>query len=519
MDTTTLNPPAATALLTWDGLLLAHTRALAKAEKLRRAHNSAEVAKLAVKEPIIPPPDVLIARDHRPISFTINGKTHTAEAEDLLLSTAAEIKAEGGDQLLVSRRLAALATWVEAQSDARTASGLRELTLAEKAADQLWQDALTQRDEALHAVLRYPTSDPAKIAAKRALVEVDRRPDPSWCAVELDMIIEAMVTAGPPAPLGPAPDADKVAAWITARSAYEAVHAAYEATLDTIPHPECIGAPEELLTENLFYSKVGRWCNIDHFNADPLLSPDDRERLRPAVVAFLQLADTRKDSGPDEERDAREALSEAAYNALCDAERHLLYTPAPDADALLYKLRLIEREGEDDKFGFADIGRVAAKYASWPTHSPELVIYRDCLLMAGQDDPALHLETWSPAKWIEAYEAAGGLVTGRRDELIVALPALLNATAQSLLDELHAAPWKLRAIQIAGEERRGYGGDPYFDASGRYGLADRRGSRSGKTPPPPTIARAYRVTFVTKDGAPHPVIRYVDNSRALSVAA
>ena len=113
-------------------------------------------------------------------------------------------------------------------------------------------------------------------------------------------------------------------------------------------------------------------------------------------------------------RDAVDDQDDPLYAALCNAERALIETPAPDMAALAYKQVLLARELDDEKRGFddpiyyavaRDIGLVAL---AWPAH-----IYADVRRLAGQ--PVPDFEPFRPRLWSNRFKEAGGQITLNED--------------------------------------------------------------------------------------------------------
>lgn len=106
-------------------------------------------------------------------------------------------------------------------------------------------------------------------------------------------------------------------------------------------------------------------------------------------------------------RDAADLLYDEQYDALCDVERTLIETPAPDLEAVALKQAMLARELDDDKRGYDDpiyfaVARdMSFVSQSWPAH-----IFTDLQRLAGRPIP--DFEPFQPRLWLNRLKETGG---------------------------------------------------------------------------------------------------------------
>ena len=139
--------------------------------------------------------------------------------------------------------------------------------------------------------------------------------------------------------------------------------------------------------------------------------------------------------------------NDGVYDRLCDAERALIETPAPDLAAVIFKQRQFGLETDDQKGGYADPAYAAARRdASFVVDAWPVWIHEDVLRLAGVPDPLLTTDHFKPRLWKNRFEAAGGKVsvTPLQYDLKIEMPPKPTEAA-ALLAEL-AAPGATEAL-------------------------------------------------------------------------
>lgn len=145
---------------------------------------------------------------------------------------------------------------------------------------------------------------------------------------------------------------------------------------------------------------------------------------------------------------------DAAYDKVCDHERALIETPAPDLEAVLLKQKLFGYEKDDGKRGYDD----PAYYAAMRDHSYivdawPVFIFEDCLRLCGLQRPEMVSPPFKPRQWKNAFEAAGGRVDFRRSSRTLNLsPPTFDGPVPALMHEIGADPANVEALRIYLEE-------------------------------------------------------------------
>ncbi|HWW12414.1 MAG TPA: hypothetical protein VN018_07850 [Brevundimonas sp.] len=112
--------------------------------------------------------------------------------------------------------------------------------------------------------------------------------------------------------------------------------------------------------------------------------------------------------------DAVDDEDDAVLDALCDAERALIETPAPDLAAVALKTAMLARELDDERRGFDDpVHFAVARDISFVAMAWAAHIYSDIYRLSGQPIPAFI--DFEPRKWKRAFEAAGGSIIFAED--------------------------------------------------------------------------------------------------------
>lgn len=301
------------------------------------------------------------------------------------------------------------------------------------------------------------------------------------------------------------------AAWDAAMARHRKAKADHDASgAENAQHTQSVYEqwPVEIRVPSLHYGVHVRWHRGEIVHQDLLLTAEEKERFAPIADAWEARRDellAANDPDPKGER------SDATYDAYIDAMYDLFQAPAPDLQAVVYKLALEAKESDDARFGYDDLGRVAFLLDSAWDERNRVLTHLDILRLAGVDHPMLHMGDFSPRAWVRAYEELGGRVSCPEPDEVWIIPSgerhpnMRDRRARLALEaELEATPWKYRAVFLHAEERRNSGGDPIFDSAGRFGDDDRRGSHKGVPVKPITAAMVVR--FVTKDGQPAPVV-------------
>lgn len=145
---------------------------------------------------------------------------------------------------------------------------------------------------------------------------------------------------------------------------------------------------------------------------------------------------------------------DAAYDKVCDDERALIETPAPDLEAVILKQQMFGCEKDDDKRGYDDPAYYAAmrdhRYIvdAWP-----IFIFEDCLRLCGLVRPEMVIPPFRPRQWKVAFEAAGGRVDFHRETRTLDLsPPTFDGPIPALMAEIGADPANVEALRIYLEE-------------------------------------------------------------------
>lgn len=292
-------------------------------------------------------------------------------------------------------------------------------------------------------------------------------------------------------------------AWNAALAKYEVAVAAREplaAQSEAAFAAAMAKAPPELVAPSIHSGVHNRWNSLAALDRDPTIPLHEKQRLRPAVEAWLTEFKATAFSTPEED-----AKDEAAYDVISDAERELLATPAPDVAALALQSTIFFRETDDDKLGADDLGRVAFMRTGYYDQRFQVVMHEGILRLAGVDHPMLRMERFDPRAWITEFEAAGGKVSCFDSKLLF----VPGAETGPMLDALLACDWKVRAVYLRAEHRMDEGGDPIVDAYGESGHLDsrRRGTAFFGHVEEGTLVMFGR----NPDGTPKPHVRRFDN--------
>lgn len=269
-------------------------------------------------------------------------------------------------------------------------------------------------------------------------------------------------------------------------------------------------APIELQARRLFQDFSSRWISENALDDDPLITPAERQRLRPIVSSWSEERSRlleKKFSGVDNE------VWEKLHDDVDEASTVLLETVPPDLAALVEQQRIAAERvsGSDTDWhgGFADLGWVSFKEASYWTDRPATMLHRHLLRLAGVDHPMLHMEPFSPRDWIRAYEEAGGLVSHTLRGLVLTIPDD-DVLTETLRAQLAGTPWRYWAVNLTASARREEGGDPICDNVMGWGPKDRRG---GIAPfkGPVLFADVVEFSPPADVGSPQPHVFRIDN--------
>jgi hypothetical protein len=397
--------------------------------------------------------------------------------------------------------------------------------------DEVWQQSINDRDELIDAMLSIPTATPhqaiRKLEVAASALEL-RSLDDLKSATEEDVVrlfhsaVRDLRRFNRDGLTFAAPTGAEFQ-WNARLVAYEQMQAAYDATLNRPCHTRrrWLELPDEFASRNIHHGRFERWKSLEDLRADILLSDAEKAQLEPVVakvIAETAAAEKAMDAAARQIENDDDEAQQVLYDRLSAAERELLDTPAPHVEALVYKQRIIAREADDDKMGFADVGAFSAHLAGYYVDYGRALVYQDSLRLAGMDDPVLHLTPFSPNSWWSAFEGLGGVVTHYRPwEMAILLPeGDRDGRAAAMLAELEAAPWKYRALFLGAEGRRSYGGDPLYDSQWK-----RRVPRPGiRTEVKARYYRnALRVTFITRHGVPTPVVEPIHHDKPVKFNA
>ncbi len=349
----------------------------------------------------------------------------------------------------------------------------------------------------------FDPSDPTDVQQAR------KRPDEFPLALEFLALNDDLVRALPI----PTPDR---AAWDTAYARWTAACARrLAAQIDDAARTEAINrqAPVEIRGRSRHQDHSARWLTEEYVNGDILLTTTEKARLRPIVRdwhdARCRLLD-----------DSNASFDDEAWNAIHDeadaAEIALMSAQPPGLAELVILQRIgacrISEQDDDTTGGFDDLGWVAFTDEGFWTVNHVCETHRHTLRLAGIDHPILHMERFSPRKWIAAYEAAGQSVSIAHRCMILTVPAEEADTDPTavLRAELAATAWKYWAVQLSANQRQDGGGDPFYDAAGYSGPMDGRG-HGGRPAITVMLADLIQFSAAPDGGSPIPHVTRVDN--------
>lgn len=196
--------------------------------------------------------------------------------------------------------------------------------------------------------------------------------------------------------------------------------------------------------------------------------------IRPALIAHKQAqADAEVKHNVKALTEAHTQLAEEAR----EARARLMSAPAPDMDALAYKLRVAMTMFDDvfDPYHAGDTKDVLESPSEFAEGSAMLAIYFDTLLLNGRADEVSKVigaakayvrspmeepergpmeptpdhrddDGFSAREWINAFLAAGGVFAYPEQDLAFVAPTPQTSAVRSLLDELRADPSKKEAV-------------------------------------------------------------------------
>jgi len=212
-------------------------------------------------------------------------------------------------------------------------------------------------------------------------------------------------------------------AWQEARARYEGASAAYDEYWDKARD----SAPDWLKETNS--------RGVVMLRAETLASFDSL----PASIVRTRRSDFiawRVHAAPLlERRDAEAKRCDVTYDALCDAERALIMTPAPHLEAVAFKAWLLGIESDDDKKGYDDPAFLSARLdmsyikESWPAW-----IYLDCARLAERPEPARAAPGFSPRKWVSKFP--GKVKAGLDGEVVIPTMPPVTDEITDLMSEL-----------------------------------------------------------------------------------
>jgi hypothetical protein len=212
--------------------------------------------------------------------------------------------------------------------------------------------------------------------------------------------------------------ADAVAAYEAARAAYDAHKAAGDALYDELvtlaPDWLKVALPRGRTVLHAEGIKRFDIITTDRTGGPPQ-HPELLER-RPEFLAWLEKHAEKIAAHLSHDED--DEPSNTLLDAQNDAELALMWTPAPDLDAVVYKQRLYGEmlDGTLDGKGFEDpIFSAAIRDTRNPEKAWPVLIYDDCQRLAGYTDirPAFR-----PRTWLKEFKAAGGTVERPGDTVL-----------------------------------------------------------------------------------------------------
>jgi hypothetical protein len=244
--------------------------------------------------------------------------------------------------------------------------------------------------------------------------------------------------------------------WEAALAAFrsaEADYAAHQRRSDQA-WADVYGNIPDCLREDGCSDRQPAWISLRAFDEDRRVSPRLRDDLRRTLEAWLAGYEARREAA---DLDQLEAEGDRLYEAWDAAYDALVATPAPDAHALMGKVKIQSVRIDDDRKGFDDPALVSQQLHSYLPKRALVQVFMDLRRMAGETTP-LEGADFNPRAWIKAYEAAGGGVQQAADYTGLLLGRAFacrdKVRCRELEDELYATPWKARAVLLEVAEDR-----------------------------------------------------------------
>lgn len=368
--------------------------------------------------------------------------TKTAQAERALASAEA---LPAGLEALAAELIEAEAGWLANADRTDEVKAEREGRSVTDDDVAIWQAASDRHWAAVDALTRYRPTSAAEFLAKARLLtnngDTRLRTEEQFADLYLKdaeavarLALDA-VTALPALQLG----------WDQARAAYDAARSGYEAAAsrwDEVNAGLISRAPNwnvEPLPHNgkpsLRYHSLK---NFDFTRHPCDLASERRNQMVTWTVAEAEALT---------EFDALGEEIDRTYGALCDVERALIETPAPDLAAVVFKQQLFGKETDDDKGGYEHRPHyMAVRDASYVVTAWPVFLHEDCLRLAGMPQPHQGM-LFAPRRWKNAFEAIGGKVSlGKAGKLSLNIEAV-SEDASDLLAEI-GLPEHREALQI-----------------------------------------------------------------------
>lgn len=314
-----------------------------------------------------------------------------------------------------------------------------------------WNAASDRHWAAVDALVAYVPRTPAELLRKAKLLtnKGDTRLRTEEHLAEVYLRDAEAMTAAASGRLSAPSDTRK--AWTQARSrfdqssdAYEALGQRYERIADGITER----APDwNRMVQFATGKLITRSTNLRQFRAD----------TRPGAAAVSDAAFLKWQAAEEEALAELQAVGEqidAAYEKVCDDQRALIETPAPDLEAVILKQKMLGYEKDDGKRGYDD----PAYYAAMRDHSYivdawPVFIFEDCLRLCGLQRPEMVSPPFQPRQWKNAFEAAGGRVDFQRASRTLDLsPPAFDGPIPALMAEIGADPANAEALRIYLEE-------------------------------------------------------------------
>lgn len=324
----------------------------------------------------------------------------------------------------------------------------REVTAEDHAT---WNAASDRHWAAVDALVAYAPRTPAELLRKAKLLtnkgDTRLRTEEHLADVYL-RDAEAMTAAASGRPFG-LPDLRT--AWAEVRSRFDESHDVYEALgqrYDQIADGITERAPDWNRTVQSATGKlITRSTNLRQFRADKTAGAS-----AVSDAAFLKWQASEA-AALAELQEVGEQIG-AAYEKVCDDQRALIETPAPDLEAVILKQKMLGCEKDDGKRGYDD----PAYYAAMRDHSYivdawPVFIFEDCLRLCGLQRPEMVIPSFRPRQWKVAFEAAGGKVDFQRGSRTLDLsPPAFDGPIPALMAEIGADPANVEALRIYLEE-------------------------------------------------------------------